>query len=206
MTSRAQKIAGGSLVLVLSGLVLAAGLPSVASAQVPSDPTRLPGDAPPPSLAAMLRPPSGRPTGRDGPPPDATPAPSMALALEAARAALNACVAEDLRIGVAVVDSAGQLRIGLTADGAAPGLIYAAVQKALAALAYGQPTSVIQDKLRADPSATGPLRPNMSVKPGAVPLMAQGRAIGAIGASGGTAQQDEACAAAGADRIKGRLG
>ena len=177
----------------------------VSQAAVVADPTRLPGDEPPPPLARMLRLPSGRPTGLAGPPPDVTPGPSLGLALEAAQAALDACKADHLLVGVAVLDSAGQLRLGMVADGAAPGRIYGAAQKAVAAIAFGEPTSAVQEKLRADPSATARLRPNMSVLPGGVPLIVGRRVIGAIAASGATAQQDEACAAAGAAKIKAKL-
>jgi glc operon protein GlcG len=41
--------------------------------------------------------------------------------------------------------------------------------------------------------------------PGAVPLIKGGRVLGAIGVSGATGQQDEACAAAGAAAVQGRL-
>jgi uncharacterized protein GlcG (DUF336 family) len=37
---------------------------------------------------------------------------------------------------------------------------------------------------------------------GGIPLIAQGKIIGAIGVSGGTSQQDGQCAKAGADSVK----
>ena len=180
-----------------------AALPETAA---PADLTRLPGDAPPPPLARMLRLPSNRPTGKGGPPPDTTPGPSLALALEAAQTALSTCAADDLLVGVVVLDSTGQMKLGLSSDGAMPGRILGAARKGLAALAYGVPTSVVQQKLRDhDAEATAKLTPAMVVLPGGVPLFASGRPIGAIAVSGATAQQDERCASAGAAKIEVRL-
>jgi uncharacterized protein GlcG (DUF336 family) len=171
-----------------------------------ANPSRLTGDAPPPSLERMLRLPSGRPTGLAGPPPDRTPSPPWALALEAAQAALDACGADHLLVNVAVVDSLGRLRVVLSADGADPAGVFVAARKAIAAASYGVATSLVQDRLRAgDPATHAGLKSNMIVLPGGVPLLAGGRTIGAIAASGATAQQDEACAAAGAAAIKGKL-
>ena len=156
-----------ALVMLVTGLAvgLAGAQPAAAQAPNPAPPaalpetaapadlTRLPGDAPPPPLARMLRLPSNRPTGKGGPPPDTTPGPSLALAL-----------------------------------------------------AYGVPTSVVQQKLRDhDAEATAKLTPAMVVLPGGVPLFASGRPIGAIAVSGATAQQDERCASAGAAKIEVRL-
>jgi uncharacterized protein GlcG (DUF336 family) len=124
----------------------------------------------------------------------------------APHAALEACARDGLRVGVAVTDSAGTLQLGLTADGATPGRIFMATRKDIAALAFKSPTSVVQQKLRdKDAAALAALKPNMVVYPGAVPLMAGERVLGAIGASGATGEQDQACAAAGAAKIQARL-
>jgi uncharacterized protein GlcG (DUF336 family) len=179
----------------------AAGAAPGANPAPAPDPMRLPGDAPPPPMGAVPR-----PAGAGGPPPDTTPSPSLALALEAAQAALDACTADGLKVGVAVVDAAGQLHVGLIAEGARPGRIYTAVRKDLVALAFKTPTSEVQAKLAAgDPAAAALVKPNMMTVAGAVPLMAGDQLLGAIGVSGATSQQDEKCAAAGAAKIKAKL-
>ncbi|MFT4075754.1 MAG: heme-binding protein [Asticcacaulis sp.] len=183
--------------ICLFALVLA----GAANAQATSDPTRLPGDSPPPALATMLRPPSGRPL----PPPDMTPGVPAALALEAVQTAIDTCSAEGLRVGVALTNSAGYLRAALTTDGARPGVIYGAVQKDLAAMAFKAPTSEVQTKLRADPALASQVLPNMEVRPGAVPIIINGQVLGAIAVDGATAQQDEVCAQAGVAKIQDRL-
>ena len=170
------------------------------------DPTRLPGDMAPPPLNETLevRPPNQR--GPGVPPPDRTPGPPLSLSIEAAQAAIDACKTQGLLVGVAITDAAGVLRVGLAADGAAPpGRIYGAVPKNLAAIAFKKPTSAIRAQLRADPSESSRVKPNMLVLPGGVPLMVGDRVIGAIGVSGASADQDEVCALAGVEKIKARL-
>ncbi len=182
--------------LLIAGLLVA--LPAAAQT---TEATRLPGDEAPPALSVMLRPPSGRPL----PPPDTTPAVPQSLASEAAEAALSTCAAQGLRVGIALTDTAGYLRVGLATDGAGPGTIYGAVRKDLSVIEFRQPTSIIQDHLRADASLAARVRPNMEVRPGAVPIVGPHGLLGALGVDGATAQQDEACASAGVAKIRARL-
>lgn len=201
----------GAVTLTLLSAAHAQMPPAAGAAPGPNpaaaaDPTRLPGDNPPMGMMGP-RPAAGGPPAAGARPAAAppVPGPSLALALEAAQAALDACAADGLKVGVAVVDSAGQLHVGLTADGANPGRIYMAVRKTLAALAFKTPTSEVQPKLAADPSAAAMVKPNMATGAGAVPLMAGDQLLGAIGVSGATSQQDEKCAVVGAAKIKSRL-
>jgi uncharacterized protein GlcG (DUF336 family) len=177
----------------------------------PRDPLALPGDNLPPSLAAAISPP--RPPAPPGATPPAPPAPrpavpgpSMEVALEAAQAALGKCRADGLRVGVAVSDSLGMIVVGMQMTGANPGRIYNAARKNLTAIEFGTPTSEVQAKLRArDFDTLARVKANMTLFSGAVPLMLDGKAIGAIGTSGATSAQDEACSAAGAAAIAGKL-
>jgi uncharacterized protein GlcG (DUF336 family) len=165
--------------------------------------------APPSVTDTLAMRPQNRPqnTGPRTPPtPDMTPAPPLALSIEAARAAIDFCRALGVAVGVAVVDAAGVMRVGLSADGATPpGRAYGAVPKALTAVAFREPSSAAQKDLRADPSLMSKVKPNMMVNPGGIPLMVGDRLLGAIGVSGTGAQQEEACAKAGADKIQSRL-
>lgn len=165
----------------------------------------LPGDELPPPLARMLAPPPPRGTPR--PPLPAPPVgPPLALALKAARAALVQCRSMGIAAGSAVSDSGGNLILGLTEPGASPGRIYVAARKNLAALAYGTPSSAAKARLHDnDPAALQLFRPNMMTWGGAVPLIAGGHVIGAVGVSGGTQVQDEQCASAGARAIARKL-
>jgi uncharacterized protein GlcG (DUF336 family) len=129
----------------------------------------------------------------------------MELALEAAHTAILTCLADGYRIGVAVTDANGQILVGLAADGAAPGRVYTAVRKDLTAAAFKMPTSLLREKFLANPALLAQLKPNMSVFPGALPIMIGDQVLGAIGGSGGTIYEEEHCARAGAEKIKSRL-
>jgi len=196
-------------VIATAAETAATPVPTAFNAAEP-DPLLLPGDAAPPPMSVMLRPPggpsAGSPPARTGQPPGPPVGIPMTLALEAARAALAACADEGLRVGVAVVDSTGQLLLGLQGDGAPPGRIYVAARKAYAAASFGVPTSSIQSQLRSnDPDAQARLKANMVVFPGGVPLLVDGKVVAAIAVSGARGDQDERCASAGAASIKEKL-
>lgn len=164
-------------------------------------PGRLPGDNPPPR-GMLLQPPPVPSPGH--PAPDMrnrAPAPSVAIALEAARAALAACTAKGQKVGVAVIDSSGQPRAALVADGALGGNVYTAVRKGIAALAFGEPTSAVSAQLQAHRIQPAQITKDMVPWAGAVPLRRNGRIIGAVAVSGSASSQDEACAQAGAAAI-----
>jgi len=167
-------------------------------------PGRLPGDNPPPR-AMLLQPPPVPSPGH--PAPDMrnkAPGPSFARALAVARAALAACTSKGQKVGVAVIDSSGQPRAALVADGALGGNVYTAVRKGLAALAFGEPTSQVSAQLQTGRIHAAQITADMVPWAGAVPLRRNGRIIGAIAVSGSASSQDEACARAGAAVMRQR--
>jgi uncharacterized protein GlcG (DUF336 family) len=193
----------GSLALAgLSEPIHAQAATAVGNPGAPAaDATQLPGDNPPPR--GMRGPPPGGTGGR--PPPEAgttAPGPSLALAIEAAQAAIAACAADGYKVGASVIDSSGQPRAALSADGANGGHVYTGVRKGLVALAFNEPTSQVSAQADGDKSVQARIMPNMAPMAGAVPLRAGDRLIGAIGVSGASSVQDEKCALAGAEKIK----
>ena len=171
------------------------------------NPLMLPSDAPPPPMARMLALPVSPMPGA-APiinPPDAPPALPMALAADLAQAAVAACTAQGLRVGAAVSDAAGNLRVGLTGDGARPGRIFTASRKNVSVIAFGLATSEIQAKLRANPVLLAQVKPNMAVMAGGIPIMAGGKIVGALAVSGATGLQDDACAKAALVGMAARL-
>jgi len=162
----------------------------------PRDPLLLPGDAPPPPMERMLAPPAPPAPGQmpGVGPADTTPTLDMAVAIDLARTAIAICEAQGLRVGAAVSDSAGNLRVGLTGNSARAGRIFTASRKNAAVIAYGLPTSAIQAKLRADAEARAALPPHMAVMPGGVPIRIGDKIVGALAVSGATSLQDEDCA------------
>ena len=123
---------------------------------------------------------------------------------EAAAAAVTAAVrwAEDanLKVNVAVVDTGGNLAAFLRMPGGFLHSINIAIDKAYTAAGFGLPTSAWTDALKSHSQAVRdglPLRPRMVCFGGGLPLRHEGRLIGGIGVSGGSEEQDEACARAG---------
>ena len=123
---------------------------------------------------------------------------------EAAAAAVGAAVrwAEEtgIKVNVAVVDAGGNLAAFLRMPGAFLHSIDIAIDKAYTAAGFGLPTGAWTEALMAHSPAVRngiPLRPRMVCFGGGLPLRHAGRLIGGIGVSGGSEQEDEACARAG---------
>jgi len=140
--------------------------------------------------------------------------PDMALALEAAQAALAACAANGVKVAASIVDSAGALRLLLTADGAAQEEVEISRKKAATAVALKEVTSEVADKMDKDQAFKAKIETDKSLfpRPGGIPLVVGDEVIGAIGVSGASrlngvpgGMRDEACARAGLDKIRARL-
>jgi uncharacterized protein GlcG (DUF336 family) len=136
----------------------------------------------------------------------------MALALEAAQAAVNTCLGEGVKGTASVVDSAGVLRVLVSADGASKNSAELSPKKAVLANEMKKPTSEIQSEMEKDAALKAKLEADKSIFPraGALPISAGNDVIGAIGFGGANGAQgggnhDEACAKAGLDKIKARV-
>lgn len=138
----------------------------------------------------------------------------MALALEAAQAAIGVCAANGIKAAASVVDSAGVLRLMLAADGAANNQIEISQKKAVTAIVFKAATSEVAEKMEKDQAFKAKVEADKTLfpRPGAVPLMLGNDVIGAIGVSGASGlngvpggARDEACARAGLEKIKARL-
>ena len=151
-------------------------------------------------------PPGGLHRGANAPPESTAPGPSLAAAIDAARAAVESCRGSGYRVGVAVIDSVGEARAMLTADGSDGSHVFVAMRKALTALTFATPSSQVADMIAADKSLLPRVTANMFVMGGAVPILDGQRTIGAIGVSGAAGvpfgHQDEVCARAGLRKIQ----
>ena len=123
---------------------------------------------------------------------------------EAAAAAVQAAARHadktGLKVNIAVVDSGGNLAGFLRMPGAFLHSIDIAIDKAYTAAGFGLPTGAWSEALEQHSAAVrdGLLRrPRMVCFGGGLPLRYEGRLIGGIGVSGGSEQEDEACARAG---------
>ena len=120
-----------------------------------------------------------------------------------AKAVLRAAEAEATETGVpvviVVVDNGGDLKALLSMDGAPKGAIQWSIDKAVTAASFCTPTHVLAQAMEGVPSAVSSLmgQPHATLAPAGFPLVIDGVVVGAIGASGGTPDQDQAVAQAG---------
>ena len=127
------------------------------------------------------------------------------LTTDQALSLLSAASEEAADVGVpmsfAVMDAGGHL-VGLIRMDGAPWISTDVAQgKAWTAAAYGTPSAAQKAKMDSLPNFSTALSAMTSGRytpqPGAVPVYADGKLVGALGASGGTGQQDEdVCSAA----------
>jgi uncharacterized protein GlcG (DUF336 family) len=129
------------------------------------------------------------------------------IAIDSAKKAAGAAVAEARKNGwamaVAVVDPGGELVYFEKMDGTQTGSIDVAIAKGRSAARFKRPTKAFQDAVAAGGEGLRILGLGGAVPvEGGLPIVMDGRIVGAIGASGGTSQQDGICARAGADAVK----
>ena len=115
-------------------------------------------------------------------------------------AAAQAAQAMGVPVNVAVVDACGVLAGFLRMPGAPLHSVEIAIDKAYTAASFGLATSQWTAALQQHSAAVREglvLRPRFVAFGGGLPMIENGRRIGGIGVSGGSEQQDEACALAG---------
>ena len=106
-------------------------------------------------------------------------------------------------MAIAVVDTAGELVYFEKMDETQMGSIDVSIAKARSAVRFKRPTKAFQDAVAAGGDGLRILGLQGAVPiEGGIPLVSGGRIIGAIGASGGSSQQDGVVAAAGASTVK----
>jgi glc operon protein GlcG len=124
-------------------------------------------------------------------------------AKKAAAAALAEARKNNWTMAAAIVDTAGDLVYFEKLDGTQAASVNIAVDKARSAARFKRPTKALQDVLAAGGEGLRLLALQGAVPvEGGLPLLMDGKIVGAIGLSGGTSQQDGQCAKAGADLVK----
>ena len=114
-------------------------------------------------------------------------------------AAVQAAQDMGVRINVAVVDASGGLAAFLRMPGAPLHSVEIAIDKAYTAVSFGLATSQWTQALQQHSAAVRDglvLRPRFVAFGGGLPMLENGQRMGGIGVSGGSEQQDEACARA----------
>jgi glc operon protein GlcG len=122
------------------------------------------------------------------------------VSLDRADAVLNAAVGEarrhDWKMVCTVVDSGAQLVAMKRMDGAQLGSIDISAHKARAAVKFRRDTKAFEGGVQSGLTYLLTLD-DLIASRGGIPLVADGRMVGAIGCSGGTGSQDEVSARAG---------
>lgn len=120
-----------------------------------------------------------------------------------AQAAEQFAIANNRSVVIAVMDGGGNLLYLERMDDAPLGSLQIAQEKAHTAVIFKSPTKDFQDGL--GKGNLSYLKLNALPFEGGIPIMVDGKVIGAIGVSGGTAAQDGQVAKAGADWIESHL-
>jgi uncharacterized protein GlcG (DUF336 family) len=138
-------------------------------------------------------------------PPPTTPY-GAPITLEAAKKAMAAAEAEAMKnnwpLAIVIVDSGGNLVMLHKLDNTQYGSIRVAEGKARTALDFRRPTKVFEEGLAAGGIGLRILSLGVTAAEGGMPIIVDGKVVGAIGASGALSTQDAQAAKAGADAVK----
>jgi glc operon protein GlcG len=150
-------------------------------------------------LALLLVPfaPAQTPTTPYGPP----------ITLEQAKKVVAGAEAEarknNWNVVIAVLDSGGHLVLLERLDNTQFASVEVAQEKAYSAVAFRRPTKVFQDAVAGGGEGLRVLKlAGATAVEGGMPLIAEGKIVGAIGVSGVTSHEDNQIAKAGADVLK----
>jgi glc operon protein GlcG len=142
--------------------------------------------------------------------PTATPAPvayGSPIGLEDAKKAADAAMTEAAKnnwtMAIAVVDPGGILVFYEKMENTQIGSADIAIEKALTAVRFKRPSKAFQDTVGGGGAGLRILRlPGAVPLEGGIPLLMNGKIVGAIGVSGDSSDHDGMCAQAGAATLK----
>jgi len=131
--------------------------------------------------------------------------PYKTVTQEAAKAMVGVCTQwaqkNNLNLAIVVVDAAGNVVASERMDGASVITTQMAPWKAKTSVRWRRPSKWVADQVKAG-RREGLWLGDVAVQ-GGLPLMVDNKAIGGIGAGGGTNQQDEDCVRAGIEAVMG---
>ena len=157
------------------------------------------------ALAQAQQPPPRRPV---VPPHRRPPDYGPPIVNEQAKAAADAAIAEakknNWRMAIAIVGPEGELIYFEKMDGAQSSSAALAQAKARTSALFRRPSKVFADQFAAGNAAfmSFPDGARPIASEGGLPIVLNGKLVGAIGVSGGTAQQDTVAATAGVNAVK----
>jgi len=154
--------------------------------------------------AAWAQQPASSEPGRGAPPPDY----GQPIEIDQAKSVAEAAVAEakknNWHMAVTVVGPQGELVYFEKMDGTQSSSATLAQAKARTAALFRRPSKLFADQFAAGNAAfmTFPDDARPVASEGGIPIIQDGKLVGAIGVSGGTAQQDTVAATSGANAMK----
>ena len=134
------------------------------------------------------------------------PAYGAPISLEQAKKVMAGAEAEAKKnnwpVVIAILDSGGQLVMLHRLDNAQWGSVEIAKEKARSSVALRRPTKALQDAVAQGGANLRLLNIGYSVLEGGIPIVVDGKIVGAVGVSGVTSQQDAQIGQAGIDALK----
>jgi cob(I)alamin adenosyltransferase len=129
--------------------------------------------------------------------------PSLELALRLLAAVREEAESRQLALAMCVVDGGGHVVASQRMDGAALGAMRLAEGKAYTAVLWGTRTGDFTESTQPGGGDWGwnTTDERIVVYAGGIPLLADGKLVGGLGASGGAADEDEACVVAAAQAV-----
>ena len=128
---------------------------------------------------------------------------TLAQAKKVAAAALAPAHSNNWTMVIAIVDPGGHLVYLEKMDQTQVGSVAIAQAKARSAAIFKRPTKVFQDRLARGGEGLLVLRLKDAIPvEGGLPIVVDGKLIGALGVSGGSSAEDEVCAEAGAGALQ----
>lgn len=123
---------------------------------------------------------------------------SLDLALSLLARLREEAEGRDLSLAAVVVDASGHVLASQRMDGTALGAMQLAAGKAFTAVSWATPSGEFAHSTQpgGDDWGWNTTDPRIVVYAGGIPLLVDGELVGAIGASGGAASEDEECVAA----------
>ncbi|WP_137938100.1 heme-binding protein [Chitinivorax sp. B] len=134
----------------------------------------------------------------------AQPTYGVAISTDHAQSVVAASIEEarknNWKMAIAIVDTGGHLVHFVRMQDTQIGSIELSIEKARTAALFRRPTKSFQDNIAAGGDGWRLLRaPGITPLEGGIPILSDGKVIGAIGVSGGTGAQDAQVAKAGAN-------
>jgi uncharacterized protein GlcG (DUF336 family) len=130
----------------------------------------------------------------------------VSITLDRAEVAIKAALAEakkhNWKLNIAVVDAGSNLVAFQRMDGAQLASIQISEHKARAAVTFRRETKAFENAIQLNNFNYVTTLDGVVASRGGIPLIADGKIIGAIGCSGGTGSQDEVACKAGAESLK----